>query len=146
MAIRNIRTVEDPVLRKHCKVVKEVDDRIKVLIQDMLDTMYKAEGVGLAAPQVGIMKRVIVVDIGQGPVALVNPEMVESSGEQQGPEGCLSVPGEEGEVIRPDYVKVKGLNENGEAVEIEGKDFFARALCHEMDHLDGILYIDKIVK
>lgn len=145
MGIRNIRTLEDPVLRKTSKVVKSIDERTKILIKDMLDTMYKADGVGLAAPQVGILKRIVVIDIGKGPIILVNPEIVESNGEVKGKEGCLSVPGEEGEVIRPEYVKVKGQNEKGEFIEVEGEELLARALCHEIDHLNGILYVDKRV-
>lgn len=146
MAIRNIRTDNDPVLRKVCKVVKAVDSRTEILIGDMLDTMYKAEGVGLAAPQVGILKRVIVIDVGEGPIVLINPEIIYSEGEVQGNEGCLSIPGRSGEVIRPEYVKVKGLDRKGNEIEVEGRELLARALCHEIDHLNGILYIDKIVE
>lgn len=146
MALRKIRTKEDEVLRKKSKVVKVIDDRTRVLIRDMIDTMYDANGVGLAAPQIGILKRVIVIDIGQGPIVLINPEIMEQKGEVEAQEGCLSIPGEQGLVIRPKYVKVKGLDENGEELQIEGEDLLARALCHEIDHLEGILYIDKVRK
>lgn len=144
MAIRNIRQEGDSLLRKKCREVKEVTPRIRELIDDMIDTMYEAEGVGLAAPQVGILKRLFVVDIGDGPIVMINPEIVETSGEQTGPEGCLSVAGYQGEVTRPDYVKMKGFDEDMKPVVIEAEEFLARALCHEYDHLDGILYIDKV--
>ncbi|WP_291568443.1 MULTISPECIES: peptide deformylase [unclassified Clostridium] len=146
MAIRNIRTKEDEVLRKRSKVVTNIDDRLLTLINDMKETMYASNGVGLAAPQVGILKRVVVVDIGDGPIVLINPEIIEKRGEVTDIEGCLSVPGEQGEVKRPKYVKVKAMNEKGEEILLEGENFLARAFCHEIDHLDGILYIDKIVK
>ncbi|MEG0133283.1 MAG: peptide deformylase [Clostridium sp.] len=146
MAIRNIRTNEDPLLRKKSKVVINIDDRTQVLIDDMLDTMYKANGVGLAAPQVGILKRIAVVDIGGGPIIMVNPEVIKATGEINDKEGCLSLPGKDGNVIRPKYVKVKAQDRKGQFIEIEGEGLLARALCHEIDHLDGILYIDKIVK
>ncbi|WP_454054461.1 peptide deformylase [Clostridium sp. Marseille-Q7071] len=146
MAIRNIRTKEDEVLRKRSKVVTNIDDRLLTLINDMKETMYASNGVGLAAPQVGILKRVVVVDIGDGPIVLINPEIIEKRGEVTDIEGCLSVPGEQGEVKRPKYVKIKAMNEKGEEILLEGENFLARAFCHEIDHLDGILYIDKIVK
>jgi len=146
MAIRNIRTQEDAVLRKISKVVTKIEGRTQVLIDDMLDTMYKANGVGLAAPQVGILKRIAVIDIGDGPIILVNPEVIKTRGEVNDKEGCLSLPGQEGNVIRPKYVKVKAQNRKGESIEIEGEALLARALCHEIDHLDGILYTDKIVR
>ncbi|MPM90334.1 Peptide deformylase 1 [bioreactor metagenome] len=146
MALRKIRTKEDEVLRKKSKVVKAIDDRTRVLIRDMLDTMYDANGVGLAAPQIGILKRIIVIDIGQGPIVLINPEIMKQKGEVEAQEGCLSIPGEQGLVVRPKYVKVKGLNENGEEFLIEGEDLLARALCHEIDHLEGVLYTDKVRK
>lgn len=144
MAIRNIRTQEDEILRKKSKKVSEIDERVLTLIEDMKETMYKANGVGLAAVQVGILKRLVVVDIGEGPIVLINPEIIERKGEILGYEGCLSVPNEQAKVRRPKYVKVKAMNENGEQVILEGEDFLARAFCHEIDHLDGILYIDKI--
>lgn len=146
MALRNIRVNEDPILRKASKVVKNIDERTQILIDDMLDTMYKANGVGLAAPQVGILKRIIVIDVGHGPLILINPEVVETNGEVEDREGCLSVPGQEGNVIRPQYVKVNAQDREGNPIEIQGEDLLARALCHEIDHLNGILYTDKIVK
>ncbi|QXM05861.1 peptide deformylase [Crassaminicella indica] len=146
MAIRNIVKDKDPVLRKKSRVVEKVDERIQTLIDDMADTMYNADGVGLAAPQVGILKRIIVIDVGEGLIELINPEIVEKKGEQIDAEGCLSVPGVTGDVKRPKWVKVKGLDRNGNPVEMEGKDLLARAFCHEIDHLEGILFIDKVIK
>ena len=144
MALRTIRTEGDPVLRKVSKPVKEVTPKIVTLVDDMLDTMYEAMGVGLAAPQVGILKRIVVIDIGEGPIVLINPEILETSGEQTGDEGCLSLPGESHEVERPNYVKVKAFNEKGEEFILEGEELLARAILHENDHLDGILYIDHV--
>ena len=131
MAIRKIREIGDDVLEKVCKEVTDMTDRTKVLIEDMLDTMYDAMGVGLAAPQVGILKRIVVIDIGEGPIILVNPEILETAGEQTGEEGCLSLPGKSGTVTRPNYVKVKALNEEMEEVVYEGEGLLARAFCHE---------------
>jgi peptide deformylase len=142
MAIRKIREIGDDVLEKVCKEVTDMTDRTKVLIEDMLDTMYDAMGVGLAAPQVGILKRIVVIDIGEGPIILVNPEILETAGEQTGEEGCLSLPGKSG--TRPNYVKVKALNEEMEEVVYEGEGLLARAFCHEIDHLDGHLYVEKV--
>lgn len=144
MAIRKIREIGDDVLEKVCKEVTDMTDRTKVLIEDMLDTMYDAMGVGLAAPQVGILKRIVVIDIGEGPIILVNPEILETAGEQTGEEGCLSLPGKSGTVARPNYVKVKALNEEMEEVVYEGEGLLARAFCHEIDHLDGHLYVEKV--
>ena len=145
MAIRNIRTIGDPILEKKCKEVKEVTPRIKELIEDMFDTMYEANGVGLAAPQIGILKRIVVIDTtGEDPIVMINPRIVETSGEQTGGEGCLSVPGKTGTVTRPDYVKAVAFNENMEEYEIEGTELLARAICHETDHLDGHLYVEKV--
>ena len=145
MAIRNIRTIGDEVLTKRCKEVTEMTPRIKELIQDMFDTMYEEFGVGLAAPQVGILKRIAVLDTtGETPIVLINPRIVETSGEQVGNEGCLSVPGTTGIVRRPNYVKAVALNENMEPFEIEGTELLARAICHELEHLDGKLYIDRV--
>lgn len=144
MAIRTIREIGDPVLNKKCKEVKEMTERTRELIDDMLETMYEADGVGLAAPQVGILKRIFVIDVGDGPIILINPSIVETSGEQSGHEGCLSVPGKSGIVTRPNYVKVVGLNENMEQIEVEGTELLARALLHENDHLDGHMYTELV--
>ncbi|MDF2944385.1 MAG: hypothetical protein K0S01_3243 [Herbinix sp.] len=148
MAIRNIREVGDSVLTKVSKEIKVADRKLMVLIDDMLDTMYEASGVGLAAPQVGVLKRLVVIDVseeGDEPIILINPVILETDGEQTGDEGCLSVPGKIGTVTRPNYVKVKALNENMEEFIIEGTELLARALCHEIDHLDGLLYVDKTI-
>ena len=146
MALREVRKIGDEVLRKKSRIVDKVDERIKQLLEDMVETMHEENGVGLAAPQVGILKRVIVLDVGHpnGVLKLINPEIIENSGMQQTSEGCLSVPGVNGEVERPFWLKVKGIDENGLEVEYEGDSLFARAVCHEIDHLDGILFVDKI--
>lgn len=144
MAVREIRVQGDAVLEKVCKEVKALTPRNLVLIEDMLDTMYEAQGVGLAAPQVGVLKRIVVIDVGEGPIILINPEILETSGEQTGDEGCLSVPGLAGQVTRPNYVKVKAFDENMEEVIYEGEGLLARAFCHEIDHLDGHLYVEKV--
>ena len=144
MAVREIRVQGDEVLTKVCKEVKALTPRTLVLIEDMLETMYEAMGVGLAAPQVGVLKRIVVIDIGDGPIVLINPEILETSGEQTGDEGCLSVPGLAGQVTRPNYVKVRALDENMEEVIYEGEGLLARAFCHEIDHLDGHLYVEKV--
>ncbi len=144
MATRTIREYGDEVLEKECKEVTKVSLRTKILINDMLDTMYEAMGVGLAAPQVGILKRIVVIDIGEGPIVLINPEIIETAGEQTGEEGCLSVPGKSGLVTRPNYVKVRAYNEDMEEVEYEGEGLLARAFCHEIDHLSGKLYVDLV--
>ena len=144
MAIRTIRLEDDPVFSKKCRPVEEMTDKIHQLIDDMLDTMYEANGVGLAAPQVGILKKIVVVDVGDGPIVLINPQILETEGEQTGDEGCLSVPGMAGEVTRPNYVKVKALNEEMEEFEVEGSELLARAFCHEIDHLDGIMYTSLV--
>ena len=144
MAVREIRTMGDEVLGKKCKDVTTMSPRTAVLIEDMIDTMYEANGVGLAAPQVGILKRLVVIDVGEGPLVLINPVILETSGEQTGDEGCLSVPGKAGQVTRPNYVKVKALNENMEEMIYEGEGLLARAFCHEIDHLDGHLYVEKV--
>lgn len=142
MAIRKIREIGDEVLTKQCKEVKKMSVRTQLLIGDMLDTMYEAFGVGLAAPQVGVLKRIVVIDVGEGPIVLINPEILETDGEQTGEEGCLSVPGKAGVVTRPNYVKVKALNEKMEEVVLEGEGLLARAFCHEIDHLDGKMYVE----
>ena len=132
MALRQIRTVGDPCLTKVCKAVEEVNERTLTLIDDMLDTMYEAEGVGLAAPQVGVLKRIVVIDVGEGPIVMINPEILETSGSQTGSEGCLSVPGKAGTVTRPDYVKAKAYDEEMNEYVIEGEELLARAICHEL--------------
>jgi len=143
MALRNIVTEGDETLRKVCRPVGEITDRIRDIVQDMIETMHDAGGVGLAAPQVGILRRIFVVDVGDGPLVLINPEILETDGEQDDAEGCLSVPGKAGYVVRPNYVKIKGLDIDGNEVIHEGTELLARAFLHENDHLDGILYIDK---
>lgn len=144
MALRQIRTVGDPCLTKVCKEVEEVNERTLTLIDDMLDTMYEAEGVGLAAPQVGVLKRIVVIDVGEGPIVMINPEILETSGSQTGSEGCLSVPGKAGTVTRPDYVKAKAYDEEMNEYVIEGEELLARAICHELAHLDGHLYTELV--
>ena len=145
MAIRNIREIGEDVLIKKCKEVKEMTPRTQELIDDMIDTMYEANGVGLAAPQVGVLKRIVVIDVsGEDLYVMINPRIVESSGEQTGQEGCLSVPGKSGVVTRPNYVKAVALDRNMKAFELEGTELLARAICHELDHLDGNLYVDKV--
>ena len=144
MAVRQVREMGDEVLNKISKEVKVITPRTITLIEDMLDTMYETNGVGLAAPQVGVLKRIVVIDVGEGPIVLINPVILETSGEQTGDEGCLSVPGKAGKVTRPNYVKVKALDENMEEVIYEGEELLARAFCHEIDHLDGHLYVEKV--
>lgn len=144
MAIRNIVKVGDDVLRKICRTQMTFDQKLWSLLDDMAETMYKAEGVGLAAPQVGILRRVCVVDVGDGLIELINPVITEKSGSQKGNEGCLSVPDRFEEVTRPNKVTVKAQNRMGENIEIKAEGFLARAFCHEIDHLDGILYIDRV--
>ncbi len=145
MAIRNIREIGEEVLTKKCREVTEITPRIRELIEDMLETMYEANGVGLAAPQVGVLKRIVVIDTtGEDPHILINPRIVESSGEQTGQEGCLSVPGKSGQVTRPNYVKAVAMDVNMKPFELEGTELLARAICHELDHLDGHLYVEKV--
>lgn len=144
MALRTIRTEGDAVLNKVSKPVKEMTPKVLALITDMLDTMYDSMGVGLAAPQVGILKRIVVIDVGDGPMVLINPEILETEGEQTGDEGCLSVPGMAGKVTRPNYVKVKALDIDMNEVIYEGEELLARAFCHEIDHLDGHLYTELV--
>lgn len=145
MAIRNIREMGDPVLGTVCKPVREMTPRTRELIEDMFETMYEANGVGLAAPQVGILKRIFVIDTtGEDPICMINPVILETSGEQTGQEGCLSVPGKSGEVTRPNYVKVRAYNEDMECFELEATELMARAILHENDHLDGHLYVEKV--
>ncbi len=143
MAIRNIRIDGDDILRKKCKPVEKMTDRINTLIDDMFDTMYAANGVGLAAPQVGVLKRIVVIDVmDDNPLCLINPYIVSSDGEQEGEEGCLSLPGLSGNVKRPNHVVCKALDRNMQEITVEGEELLARAICHELDHLDGILYKD----
>ena len=145
MALRNIREMGDDILNKKCKPVKEVNERTLDLIDDMFETMYDANGVGLAAPQVGIFIRIVVIDTtGEDPILLINPVIVETSGEQTGQEGCLKKKKKSGQVTRPNYVKVLAYDENMEQFEIEGTELLARALCHEIDHLEGHLYVEKV--
>ena len=146
MALREIVQIGEPVLRKKAKKVEVIDEKILQILDDMADTMYNADGVGLAAPQVGILKRLFVIDIGDGPLVFINPEILETSGSQTGEEGCLSVPGRYEEVTRANYVKARALNEKGEEFEIEGEELLARAILHEYDHLDGTLFVDKLEK
>ncbi len=146
MAIRNIVKIGDDILRKVCRTQLTFDDRLALTLDDMADTMYEAEGVGLAAPQIGILRRYCVVDVGDGIIELVNPVIEEQSGSQSGEEGCLSIPGRYEEVERPMNVTVRAQDRNGKTFKIKADGFKARALCHEIDHLDGILYIDKIKK
>ena len=143
MALRNIRILGDEILKKQAKAVTEMTPKIEELIDDMFETMYDANGCGLAAPQVGIRKRIVVIDCGDQPLVLINPEILETSGEQTGQEGCLSVPGKVGIVTRPNYAKVKALDENMDEIIVEGTELLARCLCHEIDHLNGIMYVDK---
>ena len=145
MAIRNVRKLGDETLETVCRPVKKMTDHLQELIDDMFDTMYEANGVGLAAPQVGVLRRIVVIDVtGEDPYVLINPEIIETDGEQQAYEGCLSVPGKVGMVTRPAYVKAKALDRNMEEFILEGEELLARAICHELDHLDGIMYTTKV--
>ena len=144
MALRTIRIQGDPVLEKKCREITEMTPKLQTLIEDMLDTMYDAMGVGLTEPQVGILKRVVVIDVGEGPIVMINPEIIETSGEQTGDEGCLSLPGKAGCVTRPNYVKARFLGEDMQEYEIEGDELLARAICHELDHLDVHMYTEKV--
>ncbi|MBZ9624358.1 peptide deformylase [Clostridium sp. FP2] len=145
MAIRTIRNYGDELLRKKSRVVDEINPRILLLIKDMEETMYNSKGIGLAAPQVGTLKRIIVIDVGDGPMALINPEILEMQGSNISNEGCLSIPGVQKNVERPKKVTVKAMNEKAEEIIINGEGLLARALCHEIDHLDGILFVDKAI-
>ncbi|SKC73837.1 peptide deformylase [Maledivibacter halophilus] len=144
MAIRNIRTLGDEILRKNSRMVEKIDDRVLVLLKDMAETMYKNNGAGLAAPQIGILKRLVVIDMGKGLINLINPEIIEAKETQEVTEGCLSIPGKWGKLERPAKVKVKALNKQGKEIIIAGEGEFAKCLCHEIDHLNGILFIDKV--
>lgn len=145
MAIRNIVKQGDPILRKVCRSVLNFDEKLAVLLDDMIETMYDADGCGLAGPQVGMLKRVCVIDVGEGPIELVNPVIEKEEGEQFESEGCLSLPGQSGVTKRPARVTVHAQNRNGESVKVVGEGLLARALCHEIDHLNGVLYIDKVI-
>ncbi len=145
MAIRKLRFAGDPMLNKTCREVKEMTPRLQELANDMLETMYSENGVGLAAPQVGVLRRIVVIDVGEGPYVFVNPEIIETSGEQVGSEGCLSIPGKNGTVKRPEYVKARAFDINMQPFEAEGHGLFARAMCHEFDHLDGHLYTELVI-
>ena len=147
MALRTIREYGDDVLERKCKEVKEVTPRIRELVGDMLETMYEANGVGLAAPQVGILKRIVVIDVSpeaDSPIIMINPEIIEADGEQTGYEGCLSIPGKSGIVTRPNHVRAKAYDLDMKEFEIEGEELLARAICHELDHLDGHMYVEKV--
>lgn len=147
MALRTIREYGDDVLERKCKEVKEVTPRIRELVGDMLETMYEANGVGLAAPQVGILKRIVVIDVSpeaDSPIIMINPEIIEADGEQTGYEGCLSIPGKSGIVTRPNHVRAKAFDLDMKEFEIEGEELLARAICHELDHLDGHMYVEKV--
>lgn len=146
MAIRQLRYSEDPILRKKSREITDLNDRIKLLLDDMVETMYESEGVGLAAPQVGVLRRVVVIDVGDGLLKLINPEIIETYGASIDYEGCLSVPGVSGKVERPEKVKIKYLDLDGNEKELEGTGLLARAMCHEIDHLNGILFIDKTIE
>ncbi len=147
MALRNIREYGDDVLERSCKEVKEVTPRVRELVEDMLETMYNANGVGLAAPQVGVLKRIVVIDVspdGDDPLIMINPTILETEGEQTGYEGCLSIPGKSGIVTRPNYVKAKAYDLDMNEYVVEGEELLARAICHELDHLDGHMYVEKV--
>lgn len=144
MAIRKIRQLGDEILRKKCREVPEMTAKLKELVEDMYDTMYEAEGVGLAAPQVGILKRIVVIDVDGTPYTMVNPRILETRDTQEGSEGCLSVPGKAGEVLRPAFVKAEAWNENMEHYVVEADGYLARAICHELDHLEGQLYVERV--
>ena len=146
MALRQVRYKEDDVLYKECKEVKKFDEKLGILLDDMYDTMKKANGVGLAAPQVGILKRAVVIDIGEGRIELINPQIIDESGSQTGTEGCLSFPNVWGEVERPNYVNVKAFDRYGKEFELEGEELLARAICHECDHLDGIVFTSHVIR
>ena len=146
MALRNIRVKGDPILKKKSREIGEINERVRELAKDMIETMYKADGVGLAAPQIGILRRIVVIDIGDGPIVLINPAIIKSSGSQVSLEGCLSIPGVHEEVERPNLAVVKYLDLQGKKKILEGEELLARAICHEIDHLEGILFTDRSIK
>ena len=144
MAIRNIVKDGDSILLKKCRPVEKFNEKLWVLLDDMAETMHAANGVGLAGPQVGLLRRVVVIDVGEGVIELINPKIVAYSGEQDGPEGCLSFPGKYGMVKRPNYVKVRAQDRNGKEFEIDGRELLARAFCHELDHLEGVVFTSRV--
>lgn len=146
MAIRQIRIDDDPILRKKSRVIEEIDERIKTIVEDMIETMNKADGVGLAAPQVGILKRLCVIDVGDGPMIFINPTILSSEGEQVDEEACLSLPEQSGFVKRPESLVVEATDLEGKVFQLFCSDLLARAVCHELDHLDGVLFIDRVEK
>ena len=146
MALRNIRKLGDDILRKKCRPVETIDEKVLTLLDDMAETMYDANGVGLAAPQIGILKRIVVIDIGEGLIEMINPEITHFEGNIKDTEGCLSVPGKYGYVVRPEKVTAVALDRNGDKFEITGEGFLAKAICHELDHLDGIVFVDKVTE
>ena len=147
MAIRKIVELgQDEVLRKKCRKVEKFDDRLAALLDDMAETMYAADGAGLAAPQLGLLKRCVVIDVGEGLIEFINPEIIETEGEMTVIEGCLSVPGRSGRVVRPEKITVRAQDRNGNPIEMTGEGFLAMAMCHELDHLDGVLYVDKMIE
>ena len=146
MAIRQIRIDEDPILRKKSRVIEEIDEKIKILNEDRVETMKKAEGVGLAAPQVGILKRLFVIDVGDGPMTFINPTIISTEGEEEDEEACLSLPEQSGLVKRPESLVVEATDLDGTVFQLFCSDLLARAVCHELDHLDGILFIDRVEK
>ena len=146
MAIRQIIKIGDDTLRKRCHPVSSFDRKLSSLLKDMAETMYAADGVGLAAPQIGILRRIVVIDVGEGLVELINPVILESRGAEVSAEGCLSVPGRRGTVERPTWVRVSALDKKGKPMEFEAEGLFARCICHELDHLDGVLYCDKMIE
>lgn len=146
MAVRQLRIDDDPILRKKSRVIEKIDDKIQTLIADMIETMNEAEGVGLAAPQIGILKRMVIIDVGKGPVTFINPTIITSEGEVSDEEACLSLPERSGFVTRPQSLVVEAMDSEGKIFQLECSDLLARAVCHELDHLDGILFIDHVVK
>jgi len=146
VAVRNIVKLGDKILRKNSKTIEKIDYRIKTLLKDLADTLHEAEGAGLAAVQVGVLRRAVVVDMGEGVINLINPEIIAAEGSNEVIEGCLSIPGRRGKLNRPEKVVVRALDENGKDFEITGEGALAKCLCHEIDHLNGILYIDKMIE
>jgi peptide deformylase len=146
MAIRQMRINDDPILRKKAREITEINDRIKMLAQDMIETMYDQQGVGLAGPQVGVLRRIVVIDVGEGPVVMINPELIKTEGEIVGEEACLSFPDQSGMVARPEYAVAQYTDLDGNRCEVEGHELMARAICHELDHLDGVIFLDRVIE